>query len=179
VVFAAFLHHWGHKGPAEIPPKREFTMKHVLRIGHRLGHRVEPPPEHPFNPILALRVACLERADRLQVIDTLFRAVWDGGPGISEESRVVSVLNQAGFPGEEMVAQTQDPSIKAQLKANTDRALAAGVFGVPTVQIDGENFWGVESYPDVEMFSAGKDPVDPALLQRWASIPAAATRKGG
>ena len=41
-----------------------------------------------------------------------------------------------------MLAATSDQAIKDELRANTDRALADGVFGVPTVVAGGEVFWG-------------------------------------
>src|SRR5690349_24411474 len=51
-LFAALLNHWGQLGPAEIPPKRVFVFKQVLRRAHVLGVPLVPPPRHPFNPLL-------------------------------------------------------------------------------------------------------------------------------
>src|SRR5262245_64367925 len=56
ILFAALLGTYGHKGPAEIPPKRVYTFKHVVRLAHRVSVPLKPPPAHPFNPLLALRV---------------------------------------------------------------------------------------------------------------------------
>ncbi len=176
VLFAAMLNQWGHKGPAEIPPKRVYVMKNALRLGHRLGHPIEPPPEHPFNPILPLRIAGLDEPRQSDIIDALFRAVWNGGPGIADEIRVRQVLDKAGFDGHDLVHRAGQPLAKARLRENTDAAIAAGVFGVPTFVVEGELFWGVDSLPDVVAFAQGKDPVNPSLVQRWMVLPAAAQR---
>ncbi|MGB1700435.1 MAG: DsbA family protein, partial [Nannocystaceae bacterium] len=56
VVFGAILTHHGHLGPAEIPSKRAYTFKHVLRLAHERGRDLTPPPGHPFNSLLALRM---------------------------------------------------------------------------------------------------------------------------
>ncbi len=176
VLFAAMLNQWGHKGPAEIPPKRVYVMKNALRLGHRLGHPIEPPPEHPFNPILPLRIAGLDEPRQSDIIDALFRAGWNGGPGIADEIRVRQVLDKAGFDGHDLVHRAGQPLAKARLRENTDAAIAAGVFGVPTFVVEGELFWGVDSLPDVVAFAQGKDPVNPSLVQRWMVLPAAAQR---
>src|SRR5512140_3653821 len=60
VLFAALLDAAGTKGPAEIPAKRGYVFKDVLRSAHRLRVPLVPPPAHPFNPLLALRVSSLD-----------------------------------------------------------------------------------------------------------------------
>ena len=57
VLFAALLDHHGTKGPAEIPAKRRYLMFDVVRKARALGVPIGPPPAHPFDPLLALRVA--------------------------------------------------------------------------------------------------------------------------
>src|SRR5688572_3672728 len=86
VLFAAMLDAWGQRGPAEIVPKRVYTFKHVVRLAHDQGMPIAPPPSHPFNPLLALRVAtaALDGPDVRAVIDALFAAVWIGGPGVED-----------------------------------------------------------------------------------------------
>ena len=79
VLFAAMLNTHGHLGPAEIAPKRIYIFKDVLRRAHRLGVPLVPPPAHPFNPLLALRVttACAPD-DRERLMDALFASTWGG-----------------------------------------------------------------------------------------------------
>ena len=176
VLFAALLDHHGHKGPAEIHAKREHMAKQLLRITAREGIPFAPPPAHPFNPVAALRVACLDHAAQRRIIDVLFDAVWAGGPGVADERSVVSVLDAAGFPGEELVADAK--RLSGGLRTHTQQAIELGVFGVPTILVDGELFWGFDSFPDIDAFLSGRDRVDPALLARWRTLPVAAVRGG-
>lgn len=179
VLFAALLGRYGHLGPAEIPPKREYIFKDVLRRGHELGLPVAPPPAHPFNPLVALRVASLPlpAATRLRAIDALFRATWGGGPGVHEAAVVAEVLDRAGLDGQAMVREASGEAAKAALRRQTEAAIEAGVFGVPTVVVDGELFWGNDALSDVERFLRGEDPIDRAMLERWRDLPAAAERR--
>jgi 2-hydroxychromene-2-carboxylate isomerase len=178
ILFAALLNAHGHKGPAEIPPKRIYTFKHVVRLASRLGVPLAPPPGHPFNPLLALRVSSLPMADdtRRDLIDRLFDATWAGGPGVEDEQVVARVAGEAGLDGAGAITQARSDEGKARLREQTDAALAAGAFGVPTMLVGSELFWGNDSFPDVELHLRGEDPVTPAVLARWADRPATARR---
>src|SRR6476646_612833 len=76
VLFAALLNAHGTKGPAEVPAKGVYVFKDASRKAHAAGlPPLEPPPTHPFNPLLALRVTvAAPAAERRRVIDALFAA---------------------------------------------------------------------------------------------------------
>src|SRR3954469_25174125 len=59
VLLAGILDALGTKGPAEVPPRRAYVIKDVLRSAHRAGVALQLPPAHPFNPLVGLRVAAL------------------------------------------------------------------------------------------------------------------------
>ena len=61
-----------------------------------------------------------------------------------------------------LVAAAQQPEAKARLRAQTDLAIAAGVFGVPTMIVEDQLFWGYDDWPFLELYLAGKDPARPA-----------------
>src|SRR6266540_1027869 len=144
VLFAALLGTYGHKGPAEIPPKRIYVMKNALRIAHRLGLPLAPPPAHPFNPLLALRASSLPlpATKRRALIDRLFAATWGGGPGVEDPAVVARLASEVGLDGDAVVSEARFGEAKARLRAQTDAAVAAGVFGVPTIFVGDELFWG-------------------------------------
>jgi 2-hydroxychromene-2-carboxylate isomerase len=179
ILFAALLNHHGHKGPAEIPPKRLYVFKNASRIAHRMGVPLLPPPAHPFNPLLALRAASLPMEDeaRRRLIDALFAAVWGGGPGVIEPAAVAACAEAAGLDGAALVRAAGADEAKLRVRRQTDEAIAAGIFGVPTFGADGEPFWGCDAIPDLEAFLRGEDPIDQAAVARWAGLPAAATRR--
>lgn len=178
IVFGAVLSAIGTRGPAEIPAKRAYLVKDIIRLAHALGVPLALPKAHPFNPLLALRVASLplEAATRRTLIDRLFAAVWAGGPGVTDRAVVAAICAEVGLP-ERALEDAESPEGKQRLRTQTEQALAAGAFGVPTMLVDGELFWGVDSLPHLDRFFAGKDPVDPELVERWARLPASASRR--
>ena len=178
VLFAALLNAWGHKGPAEIPPKRTWAFKNVVRSAHRLGVPLVPPPTHPFNPLLALRLMVLPLPEekRFRLISALFAATWGGGPGVTDPVVVEGLLAAAGLDGAALIAAAGGNAAKECLRQNTEEAIAAGAFGVPTMLIGEELFWGLDAFPDMEDHLSGADPVSPELLARWEGLAASADR---
>jgi 2-hydroxychromene-2-carboxylate isomerase len=178
-LFAAMLNQHGHKGPAEIPPKREYIFKQCFRAAHRLGVPLVPPPGHPFNPLLSLRVSALpdfEPDERRRVVGAFFDATWGTGAGVDTPERVRSVLEALGLDGAALIEAATAPESKARLAALTEDAIARGAFGVPTLLVGDELFWGVDALVDVDAFLAGEDPLGEADLERWRQLPAAAHR---
>jgi len=180
VLFAGLLNRWGQLGPAEIPPKREYIFKLASRRAHDIGRSLSPPPSHPFNPLLALRAVTAVLADEQlgdprRLIDVLFDATWGGGPGVDDPEVVGDLLRNAGFDEKAILARAATAETKSALRAATDDAIEAGVFGVPTFVLDGELFWGADSLPDLVRYARGADPV--GNLERWRTLPASAQRK--
>lgn len=182
VLFAAMLDTHGHKGPAEIPPKRVYTFKHVSRLAHDLGVPLVPPPAHPFNPLLALRIASLPMPAKQQreVIGLLYHRTWGSGVGVTDAEAVATALNEAGHPGTQWVADTKNDEAKARVRAQTTEAIDRGVFGVPCMEVEGtgEVFWGQDAMGHLERFIEGNDPVPADLLQRWGGLPVGSSRRG-
>ena len=180
VLFAAMLDAYGNKGPAEIPPKRLYTFKHVLRLAADQGVPLRLPPAHPFNPLLGLRLASLDLPvqQRRGVIDVLFARVWSTGEGITDPDALAEGLSRAGHDGAGLVAAAGSSDTKQRLRTATDHAVERGLFGVPSFEVDGELFWGQDAYGHIERFLAGHDPVSADLVARWETLPAQARREG-
>jgi len=179
VVFGALLTAHGTRGPAEVAAKRDYLFKDVIRLGRALSVPIQPPATHPFNPLVALRatVAVEDVSTRWTLVDALFRAVWVEGRRVDAPAFVEQVANMAGLDGAALVAAAAGPEAKQRLRQDTDEALAAGVFGVPTVRVDGELFWGVDSLPHLDAFLAGEGAIDAELLARWRAVSPSVTRK--
>src|SRR5262245_65656272 len=105
VLFAGLLGAHGRLGPAEIPVLMRWMWKNILRKAALLGVPFHPPAFHPFNPLLALRVSSLPMtaAERWELIDALFRAVWVDGRHVSEPEVVHEIA------GEALVASAAEP----------------------------------------------------------------------
>jgi 2-hydroxychromene-2-carboxylate isomerase len=142
VLFAGLLNHWGNKGPAEIPAKRRFTYRFVQWLAERDGIPLKFPPAHPFNPIKPLRLA-IAAGNGLEPVRTIFRHIWREGKSIDDDTQWHELCQRIGMADPD--ARINQPEVKEGLKRNGERALASGVFGVPSFVIDGELFWGVDA----------------------------------
>src|SRR5687768_14309072 len=175
VVLTGLLKANGTRSTTEVPRLKAYVIKDTARLAHQYGVPLRPPPVHPFNSLLALRVASLPMAPptRLAVIQALFEAAWVTGEGVTEPEVLERVVARAGLaPGSVQEART--PETKERLFRQTDDALAHGVFSVPSILADGELFWGCDSLPHLQRYLDGADPVRPEHIAAWASPAAAA-----
>lgn len=143
VLLAGLLTHHGHKGPAEIPSKREFTYRHVQWKADRAGIALRFPPAHPFNPLPALRL-CMHAGCTGEAIDAIFRHLWVEGHRGDDAASLAPVAEALGL---DVDAALADPQAKADLQRNYAQAVERGVFGVPTLLLDGMLFWGDDATP--------------------------------
>lgn len=163
VLFAGLLQHWGHKGPAEIEPKRAWTFRHVQWLARQYGTVLQTPAMHPFNPIALLRLAlaCTEAGGtpNRRVVEAIFRHVWCSGGADANDPARCEALAKTLAPQRD--AQSQP--VKDELRAAGQEALALGVFGVPTIELEGRLFWGLDSLPMVDECLRG----EPWFGQDW------------
>jgi 2-hydroxychromene-2-carboxylate isomerase len=179
VLFAGLLEAHGGVGPAETPAKMRWMVANNLRKAARLGVPLHPPAYHPFNPLLALRVSSLplEPGEQRQLIDAVFRAVWVDGRHVSEPATMVALLDEVGLDGPMLVSAAQQPDAKERVRRQTDDAIGRGVFGVPTMLVDGELFWGYDDFPQLERFLAGEGTLSAEVLAAWAALRPSAVRE--
>ncbi|UXH80450.1 2-hydroxychromene-2-carboxylate isomerase [Roseateles amylovorans] len=151
ILFGALLKANDHKGPAEIPGKRDWTYRQVLWLSHQLGLPLALPASHPFNPLPLLRLlwACAEPGQDAQgraltpsrfAVERVLTHVWRGGQEATDAARLQALATE--------LAPAQDPAsdaVKAALRGATDEAQARGVFGVPTLAVDDKLFWGLDA----------------------------------
>jgi 2-hydroxychromene-2-carboxylate isomerase len=124
----------------------------VLWLSHTHGIPLQLPAMHPFNPLPLLRLALAcgtgpstglrtGLANRY-VCETIFRHVWSGGADAADAKRLealAATLQPARDPASD--------AVKGELRANTEMAIANGLFGVPTCAVDDKLFWGFDSLP--------------------------------
>lgn len=175
VLFAAMLDASGARGPAEIPLKREYMFRDVNRIARTLGVRIEPPATHPFNPLAALRMS--HAADDWRLVEALYRATWIESRRVDRPEVVATIADEIGLDGAALLERSRSPEIKSRVRAVTEEAIARGAFGVPTMIVDGELFWGVDALPLLERFLTTGERVDAETIARWQRITPSAVRK--
>ncbi|MBV7328969.1 2-hydroxychromene-2-carboxylate isomerase [Chloroflexi bacterium TSY] len=179
VLFAAMLNESGRLGPAETPLMRRWVGLNILRKAHELNVPLHTPATHPFNPLLALRVTVLDMSDaqQFQLIGHLFEAVWVKGQDVTDPMIVGALLQEIGLDPNDGLAQVQQPKIKNRVKQNTAQAIERGAFGVPTVVVDGELFWGHDDFRYLERFLQGVDHYSRDEFDAWMAVRASATRR--
>jgi 2-hydroxychromene-2-carboxylate isomerase len=178
VLFAGLLTAHGTKGPAEIPAKRTYTFRDVMRQAAALGVHMTGPPGHPFNPLRALRmcVAIDDPGARRRFGLALMDAAWRHGMDLTAPEQLTRIAAASGLDGAALARAADDPAIKQRLTAQTSAAVAAGVFGVPTFLYAAEIFWGADRIDALLRRAAGAT-IDEARLAEALARPAAATRK--
>ena len=94
LLFAGLLKHWGQKGPAEMATKRRFTYRQVQWLAEKNGIVLRFPPQHPFNPVRALRAA-VALGSSIDAIHEIFRFIWREGRDINAPEEWVELAASA------------------------------------------------------------------------------------
>jgi 2-hydroxychromene-2-carboxylate isomerase len=172
VLFAGLLNHWGQKGPAEIPAKRQWTYRWCTWWAGELGIPFRFPAAHPFNPLphLRLAIAC---GNRPEAVKRIFDFIWGRGEDAADPARFSALCRELRI--EE--ARLSNEDIKGALRTNTERAVARGVFGVPSFVVDGEVFWGADALDFLKAFLRDPGTLRNDEMERVDRLPVAAARK--
>lgn len=171
VVLGAILAHWGVLGPAEVAPKRLHTYRLCQFLADRAGLPLRFPPRHPFRSLEAQRLLTALGAP-LADVRTVFDVIWREGRDPGDPAEAAALRER--FAGRDL---SGGADAKAALREATEAAVAAGVFGVPTLGIGTELFWGVDAMPmaeawleDTALFARGE-------MARLANLPVGVERR--
>jgi 2-hydroxychromene-2-carboxylate isomerase len=174
VLFAAILNHWGQKGPAELASKRLYTYRRLHWVAKDRDIMFRMPATHPFNPLPYLRLAisqhCVPR-----IIERIFDELYTTAADPASPKLWAELCRSIGVDdGTEASAQLW---VKELLRRNTEEAIAAGVFGVPTVIIDGNLFWGEDSLPMLRAYLKEPALFESEEMRRISNIAPSAERR--
>lgn len=177
VVLGALLAAAGLTGPAEHPGKRLQTYRQVWWRAQSRGQTLRFPPAHPFDPLPALRLLTALDAHALQLdaIEAVLARCWQEGRAIDTPASLADIAARFGI--DDVASTLADPAVKLRLRAATEAAIAAGVFGVPTVALDGHLHWGEDQTGLIDALLA--DPIradDPAYVA-LAAVPVGIERR--
>ena len=87
---------------------------------------------------------------------------------------VAEICTDAGVP--DALERIKEPAVKQRLLDENYAAIERGVFGVPTMAVDDELFWGTDSFPHLARYLAGDDPVRPEDVEAWLAVRGTAKR---
>ena len=170
LLFAGLLQHWGTKGPAETEPKKAWTFRQIAWLAHAHGILLDVPAQHPFNPLALLRLAlaCAPAGGTpsRRSCELLFEHVWRGGHDANDAQRLDALRRSLRLQ--------RDPAgdeVKTELRQATSAAAARGIFGVPTIEVDGRLFWGLDALPMIAACLRGEPWFDGPAWDAAAALP--------
>lgn len=175
VVLGAILARWGTVGPAELAPKRLHTYRLCQFLAGQAGLAMRFPPRHPFRSLEAQRLlTALGPAPA--VVRTVFEFIWRDGRDASDPQEFAALCGRLGVADYGALVEARDA--KTALREATEAAVTAGVFGVPTLRIGSEVFWGVDALPMAEAWLADPGLFAAGEMRRLATLPLGVERKG-
>jgi 2-hydroxychromene-2-carboxylate isomerase len=124
---------------------RRFVARHGIE-GFRMN------PHFPVNTLLIMRglVAARRMGVGDRYLEVVQAAMWETGEKMDDPEVAARVLSAGGLDARVILEATQDPDVKAELVANTEAAVARGVFGIPTFFVGDEMFFGKDRLGQVE-----------------------------
>jgi 2-hydroxychromene-2-carboxylate isomerase len=138
---------------ANIPAKLAYQRLEIRRfvVRHNLT-KFRMNPHFPINTLLIMRalIAAQMQGDPTPLINAILAGVWEDGLKMDDPDVVAEVLTKAGLNAPALVAATQDQAVKQALIANTDAAVARGVFGIPSFFVGEDMYFGKDKLPEVE-----------------------------
>ena len=109
-------------------------------------------PHFPVNSLASIRGLVAAQAEGVGTayLEAVLKGFWEDGLKMDDVAVLSDVITKAGLDAERLLAQSQEPEIKAQLVANTEHAVARGVFGIPSFFVGEELYFGKERLGQVE-----------------------------
>jgi 2-hydroxychromene-2-carboxylate isomerase len=136
----------GNASPATVAAKGRYMTVDLGRFAQRYGVDFKMNPHFPINTLPLMRGVIgmqLRQPARFEAfLNAVFTALWVQGANLNDPAFTATTLVAAGFDPAEVFALVNDADIKAALKANTEEAVARGVFGAPTVFVGETMFFG-------------------------------------
>lgn len=148
IMLGAAMKVTGGRPLVQIPMRDEYSRRDMPRFARYLGVPFKFPPVMPILTLAAARAFywCRDRDPDLahRLAKDLYNAHFGEGLDIAQPEQVAAVARKLDIDEQDLLENVQAPEIKERLKAETEKALAAGVFGSPFFIVDGEPFWGAD-----------------------------------
>ncbi|MGH6955005.1 MAG: 2-hydroxychromene-2-carboxylate isomerase [Alphaproteobacteria bacterium] len=154
ILLGVVMRTTGMRPLTEVPLKGDYMRRDAPRSARRMGAPFVWPAAFPISTVAPSRayywLLDADEAKAKALGRALFRAYFGEGRDISQAEVTADVAATLGLGRGEVLAALQEQRIKDRLRAETEAAVAAGVFGSPYVIVDGEPFWGHDRLGDVE-----------------------------
>jgi 2-hydroxychromene-2-carboxylate isomerase len=158
VLLGAIFKQTGGAPLTTLPIKGDYSKRDFERSARFHGLEYRPPSKFPIATQAPARIVLWLKARdpalASRVVKALYRAYFVDDVDISDADRAAAVAATQGVDAEAARAAVDDPAIKDELKIEVGKALLRGVFGSPVVIVDGEPFWGVDRFEQLERWLA-------------------------
>jgi len=174
VVFGAMLKHHGQLGPAEMPGKRDWTYRQVMWLAKQQGTDLQMPASHPFNSLALLRLAVAASENgqpNRYVVESIFKHVWCTGLEASDAERYAALQLHLFSQATSSSKDPQSVEVKQLLQQQTQEAIDLGLFGVPSMVVNGQVFWGQDALPMLRAYLQGDAWFESADWQDAGKLP--------
>ncbi len=145
ILLGAVFKATGNASPAAVPAKGAYMGQDMARFAARYRVPFNRNPYFPINTTTMMRAATAlsPQPDLLRhYLDAIFDAMWVKGLNMGDPAILRETLAQAGLDADALIAVAESDEMKAKLRANTDHAIARGVFGAPTFFVGNDMFFG-------------------------------------
>ncbi len=137
----------GFESFSKAPPhaaKLAYLARDIMRCAEFLGIPLAAPKSFPVNGLYLLRgsVFLAERPELSAFMVAAFRATWAEAREVSSAEHAADIAAEVGVDRDEFLAAISTPTVKEQLKRNTEACVARGGFGVPSFFVGDEMYWG-------------------------------------
>lgn len=139
-----------------IPVKGDYSRHDMERTARFHNIFYKAPSQFPIGTQVAARatlwVQQTQPAKVVDLIKTLYSAYFTEDIDISVPENVLRIAADNGIDRAALETALGTPELKEQLRAATEAAGKAGVFGSPFMIVDGEPFWGFDRFTQLEAF---------------------------
>ena len=146
--------------PKRAPQRQAYRLVELRRFSQHLGIALNPQPAHfPVSGDDAARlIIAVQQHDgtaaALAFTGALMHSLWAEDRHIADPATLAALLAERGLSAQRL-ADSKSAHVQQTYDANTERAIALGVFGAPTYAIAGELFWGQDRLDFVQRRLAG------------------------
>ena len=148
------------------PLRQHYRSVELQRWREKRGLAFDLKPRFwPFAPTFADCIVVALAANGLAVEHFLphaFAAIFELSRDLKDPAEIATLLRDGGFDAQALMKAAIEPQTKELYRANTEAALAAGVFGSPAYVLDGEVFWGQDRLDLLQdALASGRAPFKP------------------
>ena len=152
ILLGAVFKATGNASPAMVPAKARYMNADLARFAKRYGVVLNFNTHFPMNTLPLMRGAVAYQATNQfdLYVNAVFDAMWAHPRNLNDQGEIAHVMRDIGVDPGDFVARIERSEVKEKLKANTEGAVARGVFGAPTFFVNGEMFFGQDRLDFVE-----------------------------